>query len=109
MMFILSSSLIVIHVQVPKCISPVALRWSLPVIPGTDIHQLSQYNQKFIDTVNEFSEMTSVKMEGCFCPNGTHLLSSASDECVPTCEICRLANGKWTEVNVFSTMPDPFS
>ncbi|KAF3832242.1 hypothetical protein F7725_025907 [Dissostichus mawsoni] len=45
-----------------------------------------QYNQKFIDTVNEFSEMTSVKMEGCFCPNGTHLLSSASDECVPTCE-----------------------
>ncbi|KAI9542132.1 hypothetical protein NQZ68_023715 [Dissostichus eleginoides] len=59
----------------------------------------SRYNQKFINTVNEFSEMTSVKMEGCFCPNGTHLLSSASDECVPTCEICRLANGKWTEAN----------
>ncbi|XP_033996852.1 intestinal mucin-like protein [Trematomus bernacchii] len=43
------------------------------------------YNQKFIDTVNEFSEMTSVEMEGCFCPKGTNLLSSASDECVPTC------------------------
>ncbi|KAF3832253.1 hypothetical protein F7725_025918 [Dissostichus mawsoni] len=66
-----------------------------PVEPTCD----SWYNQKFIDTVNEFSEMTSVKMEGCFCPNGTHLLSSASDECVPTCEICRLANGKWTEAN----------
>ncbi|KAK5874655.1 hypothetical protein PBY51_019583 [Eleginops maclovinus] len=59
----------------------------------------SWYNEKFIRTVNEFSEMTSGKMEGCFCPNGTTLLFSASDECVPTCEICRMANGKWTEAN----------
>ncbi|KAK5916043.1 hypothetical protein CesoFtcFv8_001581 [Champsocephalus esox] len=66
-----------------------------PVEPTCDLW----YNQKFIETVNEFSEMDSVKMEGCFCPSGTNLLSSASDECVPTCEICRLANGKWIEAN----------
>ncbi|XP_034004778.1 mucin-5AC-like [Trematomus bernacchii] len=66
-----------------------------PVEPTCD----NWYNQKFIDTVNEFSEMTSVAMEGCFCPSGTKLLSSASDECIPTCEICRLANGKWKEAN----------
>ncbi|KAL3066151.1 hypothetical protein OYC64_016155 [Pagothenia borchgrevinki] len=59
----------------------------------------SWYNKKFIDTVNEFSEMTSVEMEGCFCPKGTNLLSSTSDECVRTCEICRPANGTWTKAN----------
>ncbi|KAI4830128.1 hypothetical protein KUCAC02_001781 [Chaenocephalus aceratus] len=50
-----------------------------PVEPTCDLW----YNQKFIETVND----------------GTNLLSSASDECVPTCEICRLANGKWIEAN----------
>ncbi|KAK1891282.1 Intestinal mucin-like protein [Dissostichus eleginoides] len=71
-----------------------------PVEPTCD----SWYNQKFINTVNEFSEMTSVKMEGCFCPNGTHLLSFASDECVPTCgkgrwhfSMAKAANSTWTE------------
>ncbi|KAI9517760.1 hypothetical protein NQZ68_000928 [Dissostichus eleginoides] len=71
-----------------------------PVEPTCD----SWYNQKFIDTVNEFSEMTSVGVEGCFCPNGTTLLSSASDECVPTCgkgrwhfSMAKAANSTWTE------------
>ncbi|KAK5914893.1 hypothetical protein CesoFtcFv8_000537 [Champsocephalus esox] len=66
-----------------------------PVEPTCD----SWYNQKFISTVNEFRAMDTVEMEGCFCPSGTILLSSASDECVPTCEICRVANGKWKEAN----------
>ncbi|XP_067349506.1 mucin-5AC-like isoform X4 [Channa argus] len=59
----------------------------------------SWYNQKFIYAVNEFSEMLNVKLEGCYCPDDTFLLSSNSNECVPTCEICRLANGKWTKAN----------
>ncbi|XP_068172431.1 mucin-5AC-like [Antennarius striatus] len=59
----------------------------------------SWYNEKFIYAINDFSAMTHVKREGCFCPNGTILLSSNSHECVPTCEICRLSNGKWTKAN----------
>ncbi|KAI3376838.1 hypothetical protein L3Q82_000413 [Scortum barcoo] len=59
----------------------------------------SRYNQKFIYAVNEYSAMTNVKLEGCYCPSDTFLLSSNSNECVPTCEICRLANGKWKKAN----------
>ncbi|KAM7406673.1 hypothetical protein PAMP_001038 [Pampus punctatissimus] len=59
----------------------------------------SRYNQKFIYAVSEFSDMTNTKLEGCHCPKDTFLLSSNSNECVPTCEICRLANGKWTKAN----------
>ncbi|XP_042265947.1 intestinal mucin-like protein [Thunnus maccoyii] len=59
----------------------------------------SWYNQKFIYTINEFSRMTNMKVEGCYCPKDTVLLSSNSNECVPTCEICRLANGKWKKAN----------
>uniref|UniRef100_A0A3Q1I939 Uncharacterized protein n=1 Tax=Anabas testudineus TaxID=64144 RepID=A0A3Q1I939_ANATE len=45
--------------------------------------------------------MTNVKLEGCYCPNGTYLLSSSSNECIPyPCgEICHLPNGKWTKAN----------
>ncbi|XP_071345430.1 mucin-5AC-like [Trachinotus anak] len=53
----------------------------------------SWYNQKFIFTVNEFSTMTNVKLEGCYCPEGTFLLSSNSNECVPTCD-CVGPDGK---------------
>ncbi|KAM7423466.1 hypothetical protein PAMA_000019 [Pampus argenteus] len=59
----------------------------------------SRYNQKFIYAVSEFNDMTDKKTEGCHCPKDTILLSSNSNECVPTCEICRLANGKWTKAN----------
>ncbi|AWP02053.1 putative mucin-5AC [Scophthalmus maximus] len=60
----------------------------------------SWYNQKFIYAVSDFSAMTDVKLEGCYCPNDTFLLSSSnSNECVPTCEICRLPNKKWVKAN----------
>ncbi|XP_070690943.1 intestinal mucin-like protein [Pempheris klunzingeri] len=57
------------------------------------------YNQKFIYTINQFSAMTDMKIEGCYCPNHTYLLSFTSNECVPSCEICQLANGKWVKAN----------
>uniref|UniRef100_A0A4W6D050 Mucin 5.1, oligomeric mucus/gel-forming n=1 Tax=Lates calcarifer TaxID=8187 RepID=A0A4W6D050_LATCA len=44
--------------------------------------------------------MTNVKLEGCYCPPGTILLSSNSDECVPSCGKRRnstTANDTWTE------------
>ncbi|XP_037652474.1 intestinal mucin-like protein [Sebastes umbrosus] len=79
-----------------KCPSPKVYAACVPQVePTCD----SWYNQKFIYTVNEFSAMTTEKLEGCNCPNGTFLLSSNSDECVPTCEICRLPNGKWLLAN----------
>ncbi|XP_039982419.1 mucin-2-like [Xiphias gladius] len=65
------------------------------VVPTCD----SWYNEKFIYTGSQFSAMTKEKLEGCYCPNDTILLSSSSNECVSTCEICRLANGKWTKAN----------
>uniref|UniRef100_A0A3Q3JRC6 CTCK domain-containing protein n=1 Tax=Monopterus albus TaxID=43700 RepID=A0A3Q3JRC6_MONAL len=58
-----------------------------------------RYNQKFIYTVNEFSAMSDMMLEGCYCPNGTFLLSSSSKECLPSCEVCRMANGKWAKAN----------
>ncbi|KAM3626043.1 uncharacterized protein V6R79_021645 [Siganus canaliculatus] len=59
----------------------------------------SWYNEKFIYTVNEFSMMTNMTMEGCYCPNGSYQLSSSSNECVPSCELCRLPNGQWKKAN----------
>uniref|UniRef100_A0A8C9X5Y8 Mucin 5f n=1 Tax=Sander lucioperca TaxID=283035 RepID=A0A8C9X5Y8_SANLU len=68
-----------------KCPSPKVYRGcGSQVEPTCD----SWYNQKFIYTVNEFSAMTNVKQESCFCPDGFFLLSSSSNECVPTCENC---------------------
>ncbi|KAK2853379.1 hypothetical protein Q5P01_006040 [Channa striata] len=79
-----------------NCPSPKVYKACGPLVePTCD----SWYNQKFIYAVNEFSEMLNVKLEGCYCPDDTFLLSSNSNECVPTCEICRLANGKWTKAN----------
>ncbi|XP_039655504.1 mucin-5AC-like [Perca fluviatilis] len=64
------------------CPSPKVYRGCGPQVePTCD----SWYNQKFIYTVNEFSAMTNVKLEGCFCPDDHFLLSSSSNECVPTC------------------------
>ncbi|XP_070762888.1 intestinal mucin-like protein [Enoplosus armatus] len=66
-----------------KCPSPKVYRACGPLVaPTCD----SWYNQKFIYTVNEFSAMTDVKLEGCYCPDDTILLSSSSNECVPSCE-----------------------
>uniref|UniRef100_A0A8C2ZXJ3 VWFD domain-containing protein n=1 Tax=Cyclopterus lumpus TaxID=8103 RepID=A0A8C2ZXJ3_CYCLU len=81
-----------------KCLSPKVYRACGPQVEGTCE---SWYNQKFIYSVNEFSAMTTMQMEGCLCPNGTHLLSSSSNECVPTCgkKICQLPNGKWKLAN----------
>uniref|UniRef100_A0AAV2LMW6 Uncharacterized protein n=1 Tax=Knipowitschia caucasica TaxID=637954 RepID=A0AAV2LMW6_KNICA len=60
----------------------------------------SWFNQKFIYNANDFTAMTSNKrLEGCYCPKGTMLLSAYSNECVPSCEICRLPNGKWKKPN----------
>ncbi|GLD55652.1 mucin-5AC-like protein [Lates japonicus] len=79
-----------------KCPSPKVYEACGPLVePTCD----SWYNHKFIYTVNEFSAMTNVKLEGCYCPPGTILLSSNSDECVPSCELCRLPNGKWKKAN----------
>ncbi|CAK6975861.1 mucin-5AC-like [Scomber scombrus] len=78
------------------CPSPKVYKACGPLVePTCD----SWYNQKFIIDVNEFSRMTDISLEGCFCPEGTTLISSNSVECVPNCEICRLANGKWTTAN----------
>ncbi|KAM6950302.1 mucin-5AC-like [Lycodopsis pacificus] len=79
-----------------KCQSPKVYRACGPQVESTCE---SWYNQKFILTDNEFSAMTSMELEGCFCPNGTFLLSASSNQCVPTCEICRLPNGEWTHAN----------
>uniref|UniRef100_A0A3B3ZZ53 VWFD domain-containing protein n=1 Tax=Periophthalmus magnuspinnatus TaxID=409849 RepID=A0A3B3ZZ53_9GOBI len=51
----------------------------------------SWFNLKFIYTSNDFTPMLlNQRMEGCYCPNGTTLLSSFSNECVPKgCELCR--------------------
>uniref|UniRef100_A0A3Q1ESC7 Mucin 5f n=1 Tax=Acanthochromis polyacanthus TaxID=80966 RepID=A0A3Q1ESC7_9TELE len=46
------------------------------------------YNQKFIYTANVFTAMTNMTTEGCYCPNGTILLSSGTNEC---------AGATWTE------------
>uniref|UniRef100_A0AAQ5XS75 Mucin-5AC-like n=1 Tax=Amphiprion ocellaris TaxID=80972 RepID=A0AAQ5XS75_AMPOC len=40
-----------------------------------------EWRNKFIYAVNVFTAMTNVTTEGCFCPNGTILLSSGSYEC----------------------------
>lgn len=50
-----------------------------------------RYNNKFVYTVNEFSAMLKTTLEGCHCPNGTILLSSNSNECVPNCGKSRVA------------------
>ncbi|XP_049449990.1 mucin-2-like [Epinephelus fuscoguttatus] len=78
------------------CVSPKVYQACGPLVENTCD---SWYNQKFINTVNQFSVMLNMKLEGCYCPPGTHLLSSSSNECVPTCEICRLPNGKWKKAN----------
>ncbi|XP_047436677.1 LOW QUALITY PROTEIN: mucin-5AC-like [Mugil cephalus] len=79
-----------------KCQSPKVYQACVPLVePTCD----SWYNEKFIYSVDQFSPMMNVKLEGCTCPNNTFLLSSTSNECVPTCEICRLPNGKWTKAN----------
>ncbi|XP_029318713.1 intestinal mucin-like protein [Cottoperca gobio] len=64
----------------------------------------SWYNQKFIYTVNEFSAMTNVKSEGCFCPNDSILLSSTSDECVPNCAQPPLSCDEEGQVKVTDTV-----
>lgn len=74
------------------CPSPKAYKACGPLVePTCELW----YNQKFIYAVNVFTAMTNMTIEGCYCPNGTILLSSGSYECVPNCEICRLPNGKW--------------
>ncbi|KAM8762761.1 uncharacterized protein AB9X84_007402 isoform 2-T2 [Acanthopagrus schlegelii] len=79
-----------------KCPSPKVYQACGPLVEPTCE---SWYNNKYIYAVNEFSAMLNLTLEGCYCPNGTTLLSSSSDECVPTCEICRMPNGKWTKAN----------
>ncbi|XP_068587282.1 mucin-2-like [Cebidichthys violaceus] len=79
-----------------RCPSPKVYRACGPQVESTCE---SWYNQKFVFAVNAFSAMTSMDLEGCYCPNGTFLLSASSNECVPTCEICQLPNGKWTHAN----------
>ncbi|TKS70368.1 Mucin-5B Ovomucin, alpha-subunit [Collichthys lucidus] len=59
----------------------------------------SRYNNKFVYAVNEFSAMLKTTLEGCRCPNGTILLSSNSNECVPSCELCQLPNGQYKKPN----------
>ncbi|XP_054464014.1 mucin-5AC-like [Anoplopoma fimbria] len=79
-----------------KCPSPKVYHACGPQVePTCD----SWYNQKFIYTESVFSAMTQMQLEGCSCPDGTTLISSSIDECVPTCEICRLPNGKWKLAN----------
>ncbi|XP_049907200.1 intestinal mucin-like protein [Epinephelus moara] len=64
------------------CTSPKVYQACGPLVENTCD---SWYNQKFISTVNQFSVMLNMKLEGCYCPPGTYLLSSSSNECVPTC------------------------
>ncbi|XP_060923655.1 mucin-2-like [Limanda limanda] len=67
-----------------KCPSPKVYKACGPLMePTCD----SWYNQKFIDMVDEFSAMTDVKLEGCYCSSGSILLSSNSNECVPDCGV----------------------
>ncbi|KAJ0001903.1 hypothetical protein NQD34_001699, partial [Periophthalmus magnuspinnatus] len=55
----------------------------------------SWFNLKFIYTSNDFTPMLlNQRMEGCYCPNGTTLLSSFSNECVPSCDVCEGPDGK---------------
>ncbi|XP_053177491.1 mucin-5AC-like [Scomber japonicus] len=65
-----------------RCQSPKVYKACGPLVePTCD----SWYNQKFIIDINEFSRMTDIRLEGCYCPEGTTLLSSNSNECVPNC------------------------
>nr|XP_046201796.1 mucin-5AC-like [Oncorhynchus gorbuscha] len=57
------------------------------------------YNFKFIQTQNAFSVMGDIQLEGCYCPPGTTLMSSSSNYCIPSCDICPLPNGEWKEAN----------
>uniref|UniRef100_A0A4W5NLR0 VWFD domain-containing protein n=1 Tax=Hucho hucho TaxID=62062 RepID=A0A4W5NLR0_9TELE len=57
------------------------------------------YNFKFIQTQNEFSVMGDIQLEGCYCSPGTTLMSSSSNYCIPSCDICPLPNGEWKEAN----------
>uniref|UniRef100_A0A8C6SL12 VWFD domain-containing protein n=1 Tax=Neogobius melanostomus TaxID=47308 RepID=A0A8C6SL12_9GOBI len=44
------------------------------------------FNHKFIYSRNDFTGMLlNRRLEGCYCPSGTTLLSAYSNECVPTC------------------------
>ncbi|KAI7814001.1 putative mucin-5AC-like [Triplophysa rosa] len=47
-----------------------------------------RFNLKYIYRRDAFRALESMTWEGCYCPNGTTLLSSAYDICVPTCGEC---------------------
>uniref|UniRef100_A0A667WTS4 VWFD domain-containing protein n=1 Tax=Myripristis murdjan TaxID=586833 RepID=A0A667WTS4_9TELE len=65
-----------------KCRSPKVYKACGPMVePTCDF----RYNQKFIYTSNEFSALSDVKLEGCYCPPPLILLSATSDECVRGC------------------------
>uniref|UniRef100_A0A8P4K1H7 Mucin 5f n=1 Tax=Dicentrarchus labrax TaxID=13489 RepID=A0A8P4K1H7_DICLA len=79
-----------------KCPSPKVYEACGPLVEPTCDSWYSNSHTYIV-----FSAMMDVKLEGCFCPNGTYLLSSSINECVPSCgkKICRLPNGKWTKAN----------
>ncbi|XP_062327803.1 mucin-5AC-like [Osmerus eperlanus] len=58
-----------------------------------------RYNLNFIETKDEYTSLTTMKIEGCYCPSGTTLLSPGSNICIPNCDVCILRNGIWKEVN----------
>ncbi|CAL8381165.1 unnamed protein product [Arctogadus glacialis] len=57
------------------------------------------YNFEFIYKKNIFTALTSMKLEGCNCPPGSVQLNTASNICVPSCDICVLQNDEWKMVN----------
>ncbi|XP_056134724.1 mucin-5AC [Lampris incognitus] len=79
-----------------RCQSPKVYEACGPMVESTCDFR---YNHIFIDTSNEFSALTDVKTEGCYCPKGTTLLSTSSNICVPSCEICLLPNGDWKKAS----------
>ncbi|XP_046897349.1 mucin-5AC-like [Hypomesus transpacificus] len=58
-----------------------------------------RYNLNFIKTEDEYTSMTTMEIEGCYCPSGTTRLSPGSHICIPICDVCYLGNEIWKEVN----------
>ncbi|KAJ3594132.1 hypothetical protein NHX12_006464 [Muraenolepis orangiensis] len=79
-----------------KCIKPKVYEACGPAV---ELTCNISYNYRFIYNKNLFTSLTDLEVEGCNCPPGTILLNSASNICLPTCDVCLLQNGVWKMVN----------
>ncbi|XP_041916700.1 intestinal mucin-like protein [Alosa sapidissima] len=80
-----------------ECNAPLVYKPCGPQVPPTCD---KWYNFRFIEEKTEFTALTSMRWEGCYCPDGTTLLDHETNECVSPCgPLCRLPNGEWKQGN----------